>query len=441
MKEYTISFLPSGKSVTFTGGSVYEAMIRAGLHPDAPCGGTGKCGKCRVEIDGATVLACKTAADHNMTVTVCAQQMNVLTDCQPERIDPDGANRYVMALDVGTTTVAGAILDGVTGETLAVSGCVNPQRAWGADVITRIRYVLREDGYALRDAIRQALAELTAELTAKAGIDESEIGLGSIVCNTAMHHLLLDIDPTSLVTPPYMPEVRDAMEIDAAGILPIGGKLRILPNIAGFIGGDTSGCLVAAKFDQEKDLTLLLDIGTNGEMALGNKERRIACSAAAGPAFEGANISCGMSGSSGAVDHVWLENGNIRYSVIGSGEALGLCGSGLLDFAAVLLELGVISPDGRMKCKSYSLPGSDVSLTQRDIRQLQLAKGAIRAGICLMTERFGCEIKDIKQVKLTGAFGCHLSPASAVAIGMIPEELKDRIISVGNAAFEGAKAC
>lgn len=441
MNNCTIYFLPSGRSVTVSGGTVYEAMIQAGLYPNAPCGGSGSCGKCKVEIHGKTVLACRTPADHSMIVSIPAEQLQILTSNGSIHTGGDAEHEYVLALDLGTTTIAGAVLDGKTGRILAESGCVNPQRAWGADVITRIRYTLREDPDKLRNSVRIALSGLTAELAAKAEIDPAQISLACMVCNTAMHHLLLGIDLSPLVTPPYMPAVREALEIFPDGILPIGGSIRILPNIAGFIGADTTGCMIAAKLDQEKAITLLLDIGTNGEMVLGNKEHRIACSAAAGPAFEGAGISCGMSANKGAVDHVWLENEDVHYSVIGNCEPKGLCGSGLMDLAAVLLKLKIIDASGRMKGKTFTIPGTHISLTQKDIRQLQLAKGAIRAGIELMAEHMGIPFSDIEQVKLAGAFGNYLNPESAVAIGMIPEELKDRIIPIGNAAFAGAKIC
>ena len=228
-----------------------------------------------------------------------------------------------------------------------------------------------------------------------------------------------------------MPAVSQALER---------GKARILPNIAGFVGGDTVGCMISTRFDQQEDLTLLIDIGTNGEMVLGNKHRRIACSTAAGPAFEGAKISCGMRGAEGAVDHVWLEQGKIRYHVIGDTEPKGLCGSGLLDLVAVLLDLEIISESGRMKGKQYP-PCSNVVLTQKDVREVQLAKAAIRAGIELMAQRMGVQVSDIQKVYLAGAFGNYMNPASACRIGLIPPVLLDKIKPIGNAAGEGAKLC
>jgi uncharacterized 2Fe-2S/4Fe-4S cluster protein (DUF4445 family) len=248
-----------------------------------------------------------------------------------------------------------------------------------------------------------------------------------------MHHLLLGIDPKPLVIPPYMPNVFEALELK-------NGQVRLLPNIAGFVGGDTVGCMVSTRFDKKEELTLLIDIGTNGEMVLGDKNRRIACSTAAGPAFEGAKISCGMRGAEGAVDHVWLEQGQVKYHVIGDVAPLGLCGSGLLDLVAVLLETEVIDESGYMEDGDFTLC-DNVTLTQKDVREVQLAKAAIRAGIELLSEQLGVDVADIQKVLLAGAFGSFLNPASACKIGMIPPVLEDRIQAIGNAAGEGAKLC
>ena len=251
-----------------------------------------------------------------------------------------------------------------------------------------------------------------------------------------------------------MPAVREALRVPAAGLLPIAphAQVRILPNIAGFVGADTVGCLLAADYDHLEPLSLMIDIGTNGEMVLGNRHRRIACSTAAGPAFEGANIYCGMRGAHGAIDHVSLENGRLRCSVIGGSSAAGLCGSGLLDAVACALDAGLIDPTGRMDdtvgasdqwtqingLKALRLQG-DVVLTQKDVREVQLAKAAIRAGIELMAKQFGVTPDDIQTVYLAGAFGNYLSPASACRIGMIPPCLLSKITPVGNAAGSGVK--
>ena len=432
---YTVTFLPQRISVSVDKGvSLLRAQILAGLRPDAPCGGRGTCGKCTVTLEGNQVLACQTIVDRDMAVYAEeAGAANILTQGLSVDFQPDGTHKYALAFDIGTTTLVCYLMDGCTGALLAQSSTINPQSRLGADVISRIQLAVKEeDGGELTRCIRTALEDLTADAAARAKIPVEEITVAAIVGNTAMHHLLLGIDPSPLVKPPYMPHVSDALEI---------GIARVLPNIAGFVGGDTVGCMVATRFDALEALTLMIDIGTNGEMVLGDKNRRIACSTAAGPAFEGAKISCGMRGTEGTVDHVWLENGAVRYSVIGECQAKGLCGSGLLDLIAVLLELGIIDETGRLAGKRYQLGDSPVVLTQKDVREVQLAKAAIRAGIELLAKKLGRSIEEIQAVYLAGAFGNYLTPASACRIGMIPPALLDRIRPIGNAAGEGAKLC
>ncbi len=430
--SYQVTFLPEGRTVTVSGGTLLEAQIAAGLRPDAPCGGRGTCGKCRVLLQGAEVLACQTAVDRDMTVTTGQETENrILSTGNTVLVQPDGTDRYALAFDIGTTTVVAYLLDGMTGQLVDSASCMNPQGQYGGDVISRIQEVLRSGGEAMQQCIRSAMENLIRELSERTGIPAAEMTTAAIAGNTAMHHLLLGIDPRPLVTPPYMPAVSEAMEQ---------GIARILPNIAGFVGGDTVGCMVSTRFDRQEELTLLIDIGTNGEMVLGDRRRRIACSTAAGPAFEGAKISCGMRGAAGAVDHVWLENGEIRYHVIGEAPPRGLCGSGLLDLVAVLLDLGIVAESGRMKGKTYTLC-EQVTLTQKDVREVQLAKAAIRAGIELLVKTMGADLADIRRVYLAGAFGNYMNPASACRIGMIPPVLLDRITPIGNAAGEGAKLC
>ena len=433
MLQHTVTFLPDGISVPVEAGcTLLQAQIAAGLRPDAPCGGKGTCGKCKVSLEGKDVLACQTLVDRDMTVfTEREEQVTILTSGIPSETTPDGEFAYVLAFDIGTTTVVCYLLDGHAGNLLARESCMNPQSQFGADVISRIQHALDGNGEALSYCIRNVLTELAEKVCKSQGISLENIGTAAIVGNTAMHHLLLNIDPKPLVTPPYMPAVFEATETE---------KVRILPNIAGFVGGDTVGCMVSTRFDKQEDLTLLIDIGTNGEMVLGNKDRRIACSTAAGPAFEGAKISCGMRGAEGAVDHVWLDGDEIKYHVIGDTQPKGLCGSGLLDLVAVLLDAEILDESGYLEGKEFTLC-ENVTLTQKDIREVQLAKAAIRAGIRLLAENLGAEMEDIQKVCLAGAFGNYMDPKSACRIGMIPPVLLDKITPIGNAAGEGAKLC
>ena len=235
----SVTFLPNNITISVESGTtVLEAMIRAGLHPDAPCGGRGTCGKCKVQIDGNTVLACQTQVREALIVTLPdTDAVSILETGVGTAVKADGIHEYVAAFDIGTTTLVAFLLSGKTGELLATASSINPQAQYGADVIARIEAAMGADTPVLQEAILPKLRELLTELTREAGIDQREIRLVSVVGNTAMHHLLLGIDPMPLVSPPYMPNIREAMELPAAPLLPIhpDGILRVLPNIAGFV--------------------------------------------------------------------------------------------------------------------------------------------------------------------------------------------------------------
>ena len=453
MEQVTITLRPSGERFAVpVGQGLMDALRRHGVPLEAPCGGRGTCGKCAVLVNGKPELACRYRLTEDSVVEPPERgKEEILTGGGSG--EADGRYEYVLAFDVGTTTVAAFLSDGKTGRQLASAGAVNPQSAYGADVIARIQYELEHRDGRMRQEIRACLSRLTLEAAQTAGVPAERIGLVTLVGNTAMHHLLLGLDPAPLVTPPYRPSVREALEL-SADWLPAapGAKLRVLPNIAGFVGADTAGCLVSAGFDRRRELTLLIDIGTNGEMVLGDRSRRVACSTAAGPAFEGTGIRFGMRGASGAIDRVSLADGALDCHVIGGGGASGICGSGLLDAVYALLRGGFVDGSGRM-CPDMPGPWRTVDgqpafllrdgvyLTQRDIRETQLAKAAIRAGIELLLNAMGREAAEVRQVLLAGAFGSYLSPASACGVGMLPPALLGRVRAIGNAAGEGAQQC
>ena len=411
---------------------------------DAPCGGNGKCGKCKVLIDGQEVLACQITVDADMTVTIPDKAgLNVLQTgiAVQQKMDPmkDG---FLLAFDIGTTSVVCFLLDGKTGAELAKSSMLNPQAAFGADVISRIQAALRGELEQETQAIREGMTSLILQVCGDTQIDPAEIGVVSVVGNPAMQQLFLGISPKNLAGVPFAPVLTEATAIPCKEILPIcaHADLLIVPDISGYIGADTMGCVLSTELYKKEETTLMVDIGTNGEMVLGNKDRMIACSTAAGPALEGANIQFGMRGTDGAIDHVWLENDEVRCSVIGGGEPEGICGSGLIDAIAMGLEMGLLNKRGRIQNEDHIFHITDkIYLTQDDIRQVQLAKGAIYAGIFLMAKQLGLEVKDIQKVQLAGAFGNYLSPKSACRMGLLPEELLDKNEAVGNAAGSGAK--
>ena len=426
------------------GTKLLDALRENSIYLDAPCGGNGTCGKCKVVVGGAEMLACKTMVDRDMTV-ILPQVASVCT-LQDSAIENESSisseEGYLLAFDIGTTSVVCALLDREGGALLAKSSMLNPQVAYGADVIARIQAALAGKLEPLTQLVRCAMTDLLQIVCDEANILPKDICVVSIVGNPAMQQLLLGIDPENLSKVPFAPVLTKAKTVPCESILSAcnNAELLIIPDIAGFVGADTVGCLLATKLYEKEDLTLLVDIGTNGEMVLGNKDRMIACATAAGPALEGANISCGMRATAGAIDHVWIENEKILYSVIDDGAAKGICGSGLVDAVAVGLELGVVNKRGKILTEDHILRLTDtVCLTQEDIRQVQLAKGAIQAGIFLLAEQMGVEVEAIQKVQLAGAFGSFVDSKNACRIGLLPDELSDKIEGIGNAALEGAK--
>ena len=482
MKEnilHEIIFLPSGEHfLAREGMTLLEAQIEAGLKPDAPCGGKGTCGKCLVDLHTNTgllrVKACSVPFTGPAKVTLLHRDENaeILTrgDDLSDRIPvepleiPGLAPGLLAACDLGSTTLVLYLLDGTDGHLLATASALNPQTSFSADVIGRIDYAKKNGPEALTLGVRRAIKELLLNACRQAGQDSTLVTHFCLVGNCCMHHLFFGISTDSLALIPYSPAITEAMVVPAQDYgLPMHpeGVILALPNMAGFVGADTVGCLSAARFDQREEMTLLLDIGTNGELVLGTSGRRLTCSTAAGPALEGAKISCGMRGATGAIDHVWVENGRLTYSIIGQDLdphllPQGICGSGLIDAVAAFLDLGILDDTGRFNdkeewpcpdacvtvenLKAYAFTDT-VSITQKDIREVQLAKAAIAAGIQLMCGQLGIQPKEIFQVLIAGAFGNYMNPQSACRIGLIPPVLLDRISPMGNGAGTGARLC
>lgn len=375
---------------------------------------------------------------------------------------------FLFAADIGTTTLVGYLLDGITGTIRSTVSEMNPQYRYGADVITRASYVKEHGDREMAECIRESIGAMIKKAAEQAGVPAEHVYLTVLAGNTCMHHLFLQLSPESLVHAPYSPVIREPMELPQGMYLKHaaqGGIIKFLPNIAGFVGADTSACLLACGFKEEEKLTLLMDIGTNGEIVLGNKRKAVACSTAAGPAFEGAKIKCGMRGANGAIDHVYMKNEKLSYTVLGETTPQGICGSGLLDLMAILVEYGFVDSMGILKqqeelsskearnniwrlCgeglnRRFILYGdgreeSSVYITQKDIGEIQLAKAAMAAGIQILCLRMNVMPKDIEKVLIAGAFGNYMDSRSACKIGLIPAVLEDKIEMIGNAAGEGA---
>ena len=451
MSQFRVFFEREEVSVIVEEGTtLLQAAINAGLEPNAPCGGAGKCKKCQMKVGGEVILSCQTKVDRDMSVDSMADQKRekaqLLQEGLLRPVDlltgvlPQAENPLLAAIDLGSTSIVLYLHDAFTGEQLGVQSALNPQRQYGGDVVQRANTAMEQGPEVLSSCVRAAIDGLLNELPQKIGRKPEDVVKLVIVGNSCMHHLFLEYPTQTLVLAPYDPYVKTPVTVKAADVglhVHPEAELHWLSLIGGFVGADTVGCILAADMDKREELTLMVDIGTNGEMVLGDKRGMTATSTAAGPAFEGAKITCGMRGGEGAIDHTWIENGKIAYHVIGDVEPIGICGSGLLDAVANLLELDEIDATGRMEETYYFT--DKVFINQKDVRELQLAKAAIAAGIVLLCRYEGHEIGDIKALLLAGAFGNYLDPHSACAIGLLPPELEERIIPVGNAAGAGAQ--
>lgn len=430
--------------------NLLELLRENGVALSAPCGGLGTCGKCVVRLDGKDVLSCQTEVSGDCTVEVPETEETVILtrgisfgDVPP--LDPV-APGDLLAVDIGTTTVAAFLLDGKTGVQLATASLLNPQTSYGADVISRIQAALDGSLSELQRLITDGVGSLVETLCETAGRSPADIGVVSVVGNPAMQQLFLGTDPKNLAAVPFDPVLTETKLLPAEDYLPACGNatLLIVPDIAGYVGADTVGAVLATKLDSADDNVLLVDIGTNGEMVLRANGRMAACSTAAGPALEGAKITFGMRGAPGAIDKVWLKDGEVRFHVIGDTEPSGLCGSGLIDAVASFLDLGLINKRGRIQSTEETngqrvlYLNNDIYLTQNDIHEVMLAKGAIAAGVELLAKTLGIEVADIDRVLLAGAFGSFLNAENACRIGLLPAGLEGKATAVGNAAGVGA---
>jgi uncharacterized 2Fe-2S/4Fe-4S cluster protein (DUF4445 family)/predicted metal-binding protein len=438
-----------------------------------PCGGRGTCGKCLVRVgpdqaEAKPVLACRlTAAASGEVLDVWLDQASDMTiqaeftgPARPTWQPPSEPGGYGVAVDVGTTTVVAALIELATGATVAAVSDRNDQGDFGADVISRI--TAATDGHlaTLTDAIRHQLATLTAYLLDRTGLAADAIGGYAVAGNTVMLHLLDGLPPESIGAAPFEPlslfgDTRPAANLGLPGAP--GAEAYLLPAVAGYVGGDITAGLLACAVDQPNErVTLLLDLGTNGEIALATPGSIVACAAAAGPAFEGANLECGLPAVAGAIDRVTAGAGQLRYTTIAGADATGICGSGIIDALAAGLELGLVDDTGYLRSQAevaphlaaYATPADvarlrltpdgAVYLSQADIRQLQLAKGAIAAGLDVLLDEAGLTAQDVDQVYLAGGFGSRVRPRSMRLTGLLPPVLAGRVKAVGNAALEGA---
>lgn len=445
---------PMGADVEVPRGAMLSSVLSAyGL--EFPCAGSAECGGCRVRVLAGSLpinvqdvsvlsageladgwrLACQVRAEMPLVLECGQWHMDVLADSAT--LSPAGKTGLGIAIDLGTTTIAAQMIDLSTGGVLAVETLLNPQASLGADVMSRINAAL--SGEDLTTVVRLASRQMVARLAAGR---EEEIAEVVLVGNTVMHHLFarLDVEPLSHV--PFQSPHLAAQHFrpdDLGWGLPGDCHIRFERCIGGFVGSDILAGLVAAGMADAKGLQALVDLGTNGEIAMGNRERIVCASTAAGPAFEAGSIRMGMRAATGAIAHVSLDGGKMRTTVIGGVAPVGICGSGLVGAVAAGLETGEILPSGRIANRSKVFQvEDDIVLFQSDIRQLQLAKGAIASGFKLMLQLLGTSANRLERIDLAGAFGNYVRIESAIGIGLLeaPEKL---IHAAGNTALRGAK--
>jgi uncharacterized 2Fe-2S/4Fe-4S cluster protein (DUF4445 family) len=499
------------------GTTLLDAARHAGLVVDSPCNGAGICRKCLVQLELASlenvlqrgshqssaaeaargfVLACEAELTGDVTLRTlpgCHGDLQIvnrgvgatreLAPFLSKRFDPraevttvfgggeelarepgdTSAALYGVVVDIGTTTLSAALFDLRSGEELASAGGLNPQSHHAQDVLSRIRFAATEAGLAtMHQAVIAEIAVLIERLASQAAIDPGRIYEVVLSGNTCMLHLAVNESPVSLGKHPYRVALPGNLQLPACRFpLPIAPAAQIYlpPMISAYVGGDITSGLLATSLQLEPDVTLLIDVGTNGEMVLAARGRLFATSTAAGPAFEGMNIGCGMRASAGAIEEFGIgEDGAVELKTIGGDEAVGICGSGLMDIAAQLVDFGVICSNGRFaqperispeplrrrlereNGKSLFRIADNVTLSQKDVRQVQLAKGAIRAGIELLLREVGVGADEVRRVLIAGSFGYHLRERSLLSIGLLPPEFAGKVEFVGNTSQSGGAA-
>ncbi len=423
-----------------------------------------------IDIDYSTLLKLShTLRQGDWKVTVAIWMEKEIIDINPGKVH----DFYGLAVDVGTTTVVGYLCNLQNGRLIATETMTNPQVTFGEDIMSRITYtVTHPEGLErMNRAIVNGLNRLVQTITGRCGLSPEDILEMTMVGNTAMHHLLLKIDPKYLGISPFPPAIHQSRNIKARELgleIHRSGNVHILPLEAGFVGADNVGVLIAEEPYNEEEIVLIIDIGTNGELVMGNKERLVSASCATGPALEGAHIKFGMGAASGAIEKIEIDSQTleVRFKVIGkegwnteieNPEAKGICGSGIVDGIAELYKNGLIRKNGQFRMdiqsprfrifhghpefviawKDETSIGKDITLTQQDVRNVQLAKGALYTGAKLLMKKLG--IEKIDKVILAGAFGSSIDTAEAMVLGMFPDSDLKNVYAVGNAAGDGAR--
>ncbi len=450
--------------------NLLRILLSEGFFVDNPCNGKGTCGKCKVRLveDDATVLSCLTSVTKDMTVELLQtdKKHRVLTKGYiPEFEKDEFDNGYGVAIDIGTTTVVASLVSLVDGVEIAQAAMINAQKHFGLDVLTRITYEFEHEDtgiYELQKAIVDSINDMIDEMCTKTSITKQEIKEIVVAANCTMTHMLLGVDARPIGKAPYKPVFLDAQYRKAKEIGIVAGEdtlLYCLPQVSGYIGADIVAGTYVCKLHEEKENVLFIDIGTNGEIVLASNGKLLSCSCAAGPALEGMNISSGMRAADGAIEDVKILPDGISLSVIGDTKPEGLCGSGILAVIRELLKTKILKSNGTF-IKKDTLPEDDyrqalirmngtkrefvlsenpeIRITQNDVRQVQLAKGALLSGFVALLEYASIRMQDLNKILIAGQFGAHLPADILTGVGILPFETEEKISYVGNSSKTGA---
>jgi len=454
-----LELLPLGKVLRVKRGTPLQDVLFAhGV--EFPCGGRGRCKGCKVKVlagalpvteedkqklSGAELaegwrLACRAQAESDLKIELAQWEAAILTDDSVFAFTPrEGLG---IAVDLGTTTIVAQLIDLQTGHVLAVRAALNAQAKCGADIMSRVESAVAGGGQrTLQNLVRKQIGRLAHELVTTASGAAHEVKSVVLVGNTVMHHLFCGISLEPLSRYPFEPVSPGLQVFEAAQLgwnLRGSPAVRFLPCLGSFVGSDILAGLLATKLHESEQVAVLIDLGTNGEIVVGNRERMLCASTAAGPAFEGARISMGMRAATGAISEVRARDGQFECHVLGNVAPRGICGSGLVDAVAVGLDLGRISPMGRLANGDPLTLAEPVTLNQWDVRELQLAKGAIAAGLRILLEQWGATKDELTQVFLAGAFGNYINYTSARRIGLL-DFPAEKVRPSGNTALLGAK--
>jgi len=450
-KAYTIQVVNYGKVIAAKNGdNLLDLLADAGIFLSATCGGTGKCGKCKVKlisgkVDGASkdgkgyILSCRSTVRSDLIIEVPHASTD---EASTSAILGEGED-FFLALDVGTTTLAAALISAKTQEVLGTYSCLNPQGVYGADVLSRISACQKGKLKALQELILNKTKEIILKMSAN-GVKKLVVS-----ANTTMLHVFLGVDPSPIGVYPFTPVFTKTQFIKGEELGLPAEDVCLLASASAYIGSDITSGACYLNLHTSKSTSLFVDVGTNGEILLSHGGKFYATSSAAGPALEGASIECGVGGIDGAVSSVKYENGNLLLSTINGKRPIGICGSGLIDLISVLVEEDLIDECGALNEESASplserlrddrfYLSSDIYLSAKDVRQFQLAKAAISAGIEALIAHCGITESDVEKLYVSGGLGSFMDVENAARIGLLPKNLAPKAISAGNTSLSGA---